>query len=99
PARVLDRVVEATELAMQRLTTADRLHQPELLEVGDVTEVPGQWTENRRVDAIELLVVERPDQVQSACARLAEAFHECALGARLHLGGDSKTLARSVCRG
>ena len=80
-ARVLDRVVEAAELAVQRLAAADRLHQPELLEVGDVAEVPGQRAEDRRVDAVELLVVERLDQLQRARARLGEAFRDRCLGA------------------
>ena len=66
PARVLDRVVEAAEVAVQRLALADRLHQPELLEVGDVPEIPGQRAEHRRVDPVELLVVERLDQPQGA---------------------------------
>ena len=39
-ARVLDRVVEAAQLAVHRLAVADRLHQPELLEVGDVARGP-----------------------------------------------------------
>ena len=93
PARVLDRVVEAAELAVQRLAAADRLHQPELLEVGDVAEVPGQRAEDRRVDAVELLVVERLDQLQGAPPRLGEAFRDRFLGACRHLGGDAKTLA------
>ena len=93
-ARVLDRVVEAAELAVQRLALADRLHQPELLEVGDVAEVPGQRAEDRRVDAVELLVVERLDQLQGAPARLGEALRDRFLGAGRHLGGDAETLAR-----
>ena len=91
-ARVLDRVVEAAELAVQRLAVADRLHQPELLEVGDVAEVPGQRAEERRVDAVELLVVERLDQVQGPPPRLREALRDRFLGAGRHLGGDAKTL-------
>jgi hypothetical protein len=61
-ARILDRVVEAPQLTMQRLAPANRLHQPELLEVGDVPEVPDQRAEDRGIDAIELLCVERLDQ-------------------------------------
>ena len=44
-ARVLDRVVEAAEVAAQGLAIADPLHQPQLLEVGDVAEVPDQRAE------------------------------------------------------
>jgi hypothetical protein len=93
-ARVLDRVVEAPEVAVQGLAVADRLHQPELLEVGDVAEVPGQRAEDRRVDAVELLVVEGLEQLQGAAACLAEAFSDRVLGACRHLGGDTKTLHR-----
>ena len=72
-ARVLDRVVEAPELAVHRLAVADALDQPELLEVGDVAEVPGKRAEDRRVDGVELLVGERLDQQEGALARLGEA--------------------------
>ena len=75
-ARVLDRVVEAAELAVQRLAPADRLHQPELLEVGDVAEVPGQRAEDRRVDRVQLLVVERLDQGKSPLPRLGKSFRD-----------------------
>ncbi len=44
-ARVLDRVVVLAEIPVQRLAAADGLHQPQLLEVGDVPEVPGERTE------------------------------------------------------
>ena len=77
---------------MQRLAVADRLHQPELLEVGDVAEVPGERAEQRRVDPVELLVVERLDQLQGPPARLGETFRDRFLGAGPHLGGDAKTL-------
>jgi hypothetical protein len=79
-ARILDRVVEATELAVQRLARADRLDQPELLEVGDVAEVPGQRAEDRRVDAVELLVVELLDQRIGAPARRREPIRDRFLG-------------------
>jgi hypothetical protein len=92
-ARVLDRVVEAAEVAVQRLVAADRLHQPQLLEVGDVAEVPGQRAEDRRVDAVELLVVERLDQLQGPLPRVDETFRDRILGACRHLGGDAQSLA------
>jgi hypothetical protein len=62
--RVLDRVVEPAEVAVQRLAATGGLDQPELLEVGDVPEVPGERAEQRRVDRVELLVVELFDQQQ-----------------------------------
>ena len=74
--RVLDRVVEAAELAVHRLAPADRLDQPQLLEVGDVAEVPGQRTQDLAVDGVELLVGERLDQQQRALARLREAVSD-----------------------
>jgi hypothetical protein len=83
-ARVLDRVVEAAQLPVQRLPPADRLHQPQLLEVGDVPEVPGQGTQDRRVDSVQLLVVERRDQRQRPLTRLGESVRDRCL----RLGGD-----------
>jgi hypothetical protein len=71
PARVLDRVVEAPELAAQRLTVADPLDQPELFEVGNVAEIPGERAEDRRVDGVQLPLAERLDEEQGArsCVR------------------------------
>ena len=55
---------------MQRVPAADRLHQPQLLEVGDVAQVPGQGAEDRRVDAVQLLVGQRLDEPESSPSRL-----------------------------
>jgi hypothetical protein len=74
PARVLDRVVKAAQLAADRFAVTDALDEPELLEVGDVAEVPGKRAEDRRVDRVELLVGERLDEPESALACLGEAF-------------------------
>jgi hypothetical protein len=73
-SRVLNRVVEAAELAADRLAIADTLDEPELLEVGDVTEVPGKRAEDRRVDGVELIVCQGLDEPQRALAGLGEAF-------------------------
>jgi hypothetical protein len=59
---VLDRVVETSEVAVERIPAAGGLDQPELFEVGDVPEVPGERAEERRMDGVELLVVELLDQ-------------------------------------
>ena len=84
---------------MQRLALADRLHQPELLEVGDVAEVPGERAEDRRVDAVELLVVERLDQlVRAARASASRSAIASLEWACRHLGGDAKTLAGRLRR-
>jgi hypothetical protein len=71
-ARALDRVVEAAELAVQRRAIADPPHQPQLLEVGDVAEVPGERAQQRRVDGVQLLVVELLDQGERAPAGLPQ---------------------------
>src|SRR5215210_6410171 len=44
-AGVLDRVVEEAEVAVHGLELADLLDQPQLLEVGDMAEVPGERAE------------------------------------------------------
>ena len=41
-AGVLDRIVEAAELPVERIQVADGLHEPQLLEVRDVPEIPGE---------------------------------------------------------
>ena len=55
---------------MQRPLPTHGLHQPQLLEVGDVAEVPGQGAEDRRVDAVQLLVGERLDEPKGPSSRL-----------------------------
>ena len=74
--RVFDRVVKAAQLAAHRLPARDRLHQPELLEVRDVPEVPGERAEDLAVDGVELLVGQRLDEEQRAPARLLEAVRD-----------------------
>jgi hypothetical protein len=92
-ARLLDRVVELAEVASERLAAPDPADQPELLEVRDVPEVPDQGTEDRVVDAIELLVGERLDQLQGMTARLLQTPGQLGLavgsGARSILGRGS----------
>jgi hypothetical protein len=83
-ARVLDRVVEAPQLPPQRLPPTDPLHQPQLLEVGDMPQVPGKRAENRRPNPVQLLVVKRLDQRQRALPRLAKRVRDRCL----RLGGD-----------
>src|SRR5262245_2047121 len=45
---------------------------------------------------VQLLVVERLQQLQRDPARLGETLRDRILGALRHLGGDPKTLARSA---
>jgi hypothetical protein len=81
--RLLDRVVEVAELTAQRLASPDPPYQPELLEVGDVAEVPDQRAEDRRVDAVQLLIGERLDQQEGVTPCLSEPLGECVLALRL----------------
>ena len=80
------------ELAMHGPPATHRLHQPQLLEVGDVAQIPGQRAENGRVDAVQLLVVERLEQQKRAFARLRQATGDGLLGAGGPLGSDASTL-------
>ena len=89
---VLDRVVEAAQLAVQRVQAANRLHQPQLLEVGDVAQVPGQGAEDRRVDAVQLLVGERLDEPESSPSRLGQALRDRILLGGLDRGCDGDRL-------
>ena len=91
-SRVLDRVVVAAQAPVERRAATGLLDEPELLEVGDVAEVPGERAEQRRVDRVELLVAELLDQQQGALARLAQSFGDRVL--RLCRGGrrDSRRL-------
>jgi hypothetical protein len=72
------------------------LDEPQLLEVGDVAEVPRERAEDRRVDAVQLLVVERLDQQQGALPSLRQAVRDPLLELGLGLGRerDPRTLPR-----
>jgi hypothetical protein len=76
PAGVLDRVVETPETTVEGLAPADPLDEPELLEVRDVAEVPGERAEDRRVDPIELVVGERLDKEERPSAGLGETVRD-----------------------
>jgi hypothetical protein len=94
-ARLLDRVVELAQVAAQRLAAADVPDQPQLLEVADVAQVPDQRAQDRRVDAVELFLRERLDQLERVSARLREAV--CDRGLRIggrRAGNDPNRLHR-----
>jgi hypothetical protein len=92
-ARLLDRVVELAEVTAQRLAAADPADKPELLEVGDVPEVPDQRAEDRVVDPIELLLRERLDQLQGVDACLFEAPGQFGLA----IGSGTRTTLTGGC--
>jgi hypothetical protein len=78
---------------VHRLAAADPLDQPQLLEVGDVAEVPGERAEDRRVDGVELLLAERLDQQQGALARLGETVPDPLAQIGLRRRGDALRLS------
>src|SRR5262249_48042947 len=80
--RLLDRVVELPDVAAERLAGTDRADEPELLEVRDVTEVPDQRTEDGVVDAVELLVGERLDQLERVSTCLLQTPGQLGLAVR-----------------
>jgi hypothetical protein len=90
---LLDRVVELTEVTPEWLAPADPLHQPELLEVADVPEVPDQWAEDGVVDPVELLMGERLDQLQGVTARLFQTLGQLGLA----IGSGTRTTLRAGC--
>jgi hypothetical protein len=65
-----------------------------------VAEVPGKRAEDWRVNAVELLVIERLNQLVGAPASLREPVRDRFLGtgAGRYLGGDGETLAGRVRR-
>jgi len=93
-ARLLDRVIELPQLPTESLTAADALDQPELLEVGDVPQIPDQRAENRVVDPVELLLRERLDQLEGVAARLLQAPGQLSLAVG---SGTSATLCGGGC--
>jgi hypothetical protein len=92
--RLLDCIVERPELPSKRLAAADSLNEPELLEVRDVPEIPDQRAEDRVVDAVQLLVAEWLDQLQSVSTRLLQTPGDL----RLAIGsGPATTLCSGCC--
>src|SRR5438067_1162505 len=60
-ARSLHRVVDIHEVRVQQRPLAVTVHEPQILERCDVTEVPYEGAHQRRVNSLELLAGERGD--------------------------------------
>jgi hypothetical protein len=68
---MLERIVQARHL--RELDGAvEILGKPELLEVRDVSDVPDDWTHQRIVLPMEILVIKPGDDQQCAVARLRQ---------------------------
>jgi hypothetical protein len=67
-AGVLERVVQLVDVAPHRVAAADVAHQPELLLVADVGQIPHQRRHERRVLADQVVVVDRAGQQGRAFA-------------------------------
>ncbi len=91
-ARRLERVVQRGELGAQQLEAAVAVGEPQVLVGGDVAEVPHQRAHDRRVHALELLVVERRDQRQRSLARGAHREQHLR-----GVGGEGVGLYRAGC--
>ena len=102
-ARVPERVVEIVEVWGDTVVT-QRPHEPEVLVVADVGQVPREGGHQRRVLRGEELVVERGQQPESASTALVELVvdHRHRLGAVEHRAVrsvDSKVaVAANVCK-
>ena len=73
-ARRLERVIDVGQLLAQERLSAEAMHDPEVLEGGDVAEVPDQRAHQRRVDLLQLLVGERRHQLERPRACLPEVI-------------------------
>ena len=71
-ARRLERVVQVGEVSSQQLAATVAMAQPQVLIGGDVGEIPHQRAHDRRVNALELLVVELRHERQRALTRRAQ---------------------------
>jgi hypothetical protein len=70
-ARGLEGVVEVREILAQQLR-AGLAADPQVLERGDVAEVPGERAHQGVVHAVEVRAADAADQPQRPCARLFE---------------------------
>ena len=70
-ARRLEGVVHLREVLAQQLGAGLAAH-PQVLERGDVAEIPGERAHQRVVDAVEVLAAHAVDEPQGALARLLE---------------------------
>ncbi len=94
-ARRLEGVVDLGEVAADHVLAAEAMHQPQVLEGGDVAQVPNQGTHERRVDLLQRAVVEQGDQGLSAVPRLLEG-----VGQRVGVGaGGGGEGHRCLARG
>ena len=76
PARRLEGVVDLGEVPAQHRLAAEAVHEPQVLEGGDVPEVPHQRAHQLRVHALEVLGAHRLHQREGPLARHVEAVEE-----------------------
>jgi len=84
--RSLEGVVHLRKLAAQHPLATETVHEPQILEGGDVTEVPDQRAHQRRVHALHVAFGDRIDQRQRLLARGLQRA-QCLAGRALGGGG------------
>ncbi len=86
----LEGVIDVGQVLMEQRPAAIAVDQPQVLEGGDVPEVPDQRAHQRRVNEFEVLLGHRLHQRQRARACLGERLNG------LRLGQFERCLARAV---
>ena len=81
-SRRLERVVDLGQVAAEHRLAAEAMDEPQVLERGDVPEVPDERAHQRRVDALEVLVADVGDECQRALARLGQRLDRVGGGQR-----------------
>ena len=81
-ARRLERVVDLGQLRSHQGEAAAAVREPQVLERGDVAEIPDERAHQRRVDALERAVVQVRDERERARARVAQRVEHVPCRAR-----------------
>ena len=76
-ARGLEGVVDIGQLLAQQRLAAEAMHDPEVLEGGDVAQVPDQRAHQRGVDPLQLLIGEGGHQLERPLAGLLQPVDRC----------------------
>ena len=78
----LERVVDLGQVGSEHRLAAEATDEPQVLEGGDVAEVPDERAHQRRVDALEVLVADAGDEGQRALTRLGQGLDRVGGGQR-----------------
>ena len=97
--RRLERVVDVGQVARGAAAGRRAMDEPQVLEGGDMPEIPDERAHQRRVHALEIVVADAGDQRQRALARLGQGRDRVSGGERRgHASSHRNRMRAASCR-